>query len=114
MDRRRELKREYKESKPDMGVFMIRSVSTGRTYIEVSRNLRGSLNRARFTLNLGSHMHNELQNDWKVKGEGDFEMEVLEVLEYREGETEGDYAEELDLLRSMWKDKLLEEGAKLY
>jgi hypothetical protein len=114
MDRKRELKREYKETKPDMGVFMIRSRSTGKTYIEATRNLKSGVNRARFTLNLGSHIHNELQEDWKCRGEKDFEMEVLEVLEYREDDTEGDYTEELELLLSMWKERLSEEGKKLY
>jgi len=114
MDRRRELKREYKESKPDMGVFMIRSKSTGKTYIESTRNLKGSINRARFTLNLGSHMHRELQHDWKVKGEADFEMDILEILDYKEDKPEADYTDELELLRSMWQERLVGEGFVLY
>ncbi|WP_409228618.1 GIY-YIG nuclease family protein [Gudongella sp. SC589] len=114
MDRKRELKREYKETKPDMGVYMIRSRSTGKTYIESTRNLKSGVNRARFTLNFGSHMHNGLQEDWKDKGEKDFEMEILETLVYREDDLVGDYTEELELLLSMWKERLLEEGVKLY
>lgn len=114
MDRRRELKREYKESKPDMGVFVIRSKSTGRTYIEATRNLKGSINRARFTLNFGSHLHSELQGDWNEKGEADFEMEIIEILEYKEGMPEADYTDELELLRGMWEERLEGEGRELY
>ena len=114
MDRRRELKREYKESKSDMGVFMIRSKSTEKTYLKATRNIRSGINRARFTLNLGSHLHSELQGDWKEKGEEDFEMEILERLDYREGEPSADYTEDLELLRGMWQERLEGDGVKLY
>ena len=114
MDRRRELKREYKESKPDMGVFMIRSKSSGKTYIEATRNLKSGINRARFTLNFGSHLHSDLQGDWNEKGEADFEMEILEILEYKEDKQETDYTDELELLRDMWQERLVGEGRELY
>jgi hypothetical protein len=114
MDRRRELKREYKESKPDMGVFMIRSKSSGKTYIEATRNLKSGINRARFTLNFGSHLHSDLQADWNKKGEADFEMEILEILEYKEDKPEADYTDELQLLRDMWEEKYKKEEVEVY
>ena len=114
MDRRRELKREYKESKPDMGVFMIRSKSSGKTYIEATRNLKSGINRARFTLNFGSHLHSDLQGDWNEKGEADFEMEILEILEYKEDKPEAAYTDELELLRGMWEEKYKKEEVEVY
>ena len=45
MSTRDELKRAYKESRPQMGVLLIRNTRTGRFDVRSSVNLRGAMNR---------------------------------------------------------------------
>jgi|GEM_PF-2867128 len=47
MDRRKELKEQYKRMKPEMGVFLIKSLTDKRYYLEAVSNLKGAVNRAR-------------------------------------------------------------------
>lgn len=106
MDRKKELKEQYKQMKPDMGVFVIRSKVNTNYYIEVTRNLKGMINRTRFQLNNFSHPNKELQKEWKEQGEHNFTIEVLEVLEYDKDETKTDYSEELIIMKMVWEEKL--------
>ena len=53
MDRRKELKELYKTIKPDMGVFVIRSIKDNKCYIHGTRDLKSFINRVKFQLNLG-------------------------------------------------------------
>ena len=107
MDRKKELKELYKSMKPDMGIFMIKSNINNKCYIEVTPNLKGSINRAKFQLEMGSHFNKELQEEWNKYGKDNFTIEILEKLEYDKEESRTDYSEELDILKMVWKEKLL-------
>jgi len=55
----------------------------------------------------GLHLNNILQNDWKNHGESNLSVRVLEVLSYDEKDaTKIDYAEELEVLRDKWINKV--------
>lgn len=114
MDRKKELKELYKSMKPDMGVFSIKSNSSNKYYVEGSRDLKAAINSTKFKLNFGNYPNNELQKDWKEKGEEDFTIEILEKLKYDEDESKTDYSEELEILEMVWKERLSKEGAKFY
>jgi len=114
MDRRKQLKELYKNTKSDMGVFIIKSNSKNKCLVEESKNLRASLNRARFQLDYGSYPNRELQSDWKQDGASSFTIEVLDILKYKEDEPKTDYSEELSILKSVWEDKLSKEGFEFY
>lgn len=53
--RRKELQIAYKLARPPMGIFAIRNTVNGKTYLDKSTNLNGSLNRHRLELKLGTH-----------------------------------------------------------
>jgi hypothetical protein len=114
MDRRKELKEQYKNFRPDMGVFIISSSYNNKCHIEKAKDLKSKMNRAIFQLEFGSYPNKELQKEWKEHGEKYFTIEVLEKLEYDKDESKTDYTEDLALLEMMWEEKLFQKGFKFY
>lgn len=113
MDRRKELKEMYKNTKPSMGVFMIKHLSSNRCYIESAKDLIGIINSSKFKLGSGLHFNKELQKLWTKDGESNFIVEILENLPYEEAEAKVDYTEELNILKLIWVDRLKNEGMEL-
>ncbi|MDD4781206.1 MAG: GIY-YIG nuclease family protein [Tissierellia bacterium] len=114
MDRRKELKELYKNLKPDMGIFIVKSNINDKCYIEGTQDLKSTINSTKFKLNLGNHPNKELQQHWKEYGESSFIIEVLEELKYDKDESKVDYSEELNILKMIWDEKLSKNGLKFY
>ncbi|NLT94572.1 MAG: GIY-YIG nuclease family protein [Clostridia bacterium] len=114
MDRKKELKELYKEMKPDMGVFVVKCKINNKCFLEAASNLRGKINGTIFKLNAGSHQNKELQRQWIELGKENFSVEILEKLEYDEEQSKTDYTEELELLKMIWKEKLLRQNMDFY
>lgn len=106
MDRKKELKEQYKQMKPDMGIYVVRCNSNDKCYIGTTKNLKGKINCTKFQLGSGGHPNKELQKEWKEYGEVNFEVEILDKLEYDKDETKTDYTEDLEILKEIWKEKL--------
>ncbi len=106
MDRKKELKLQYKQMRPQMGIFMIRSNFSNKCYVEKTQDLKGTINSTKFKLGLGNHPNRELQKEWKERGEADFTIEILENLEYDK--------EDLALLQMIWEEKLAKENMEFY
>jgi hypothetical protein len=115
MVNRTELKRAYKETRREMGVYQIKNIQNGKTLVAASRNLRASMNGKKFELRHGSHFNKELQEEWNRYGESSFTFEVLEILKPRE-DAPADYLyrEELRALEDKWLAKLQPFGRKGY
>ncbi|MHB8128378.1 MAG: GIY-YIG nuclease family protein [Mobilitalea sp.] len=114
MDRKNELKQQYKLRKPDMGIFIIRSKINNKYFLQSTKDLRGVMNGAKFKLATGTHPNRELQSDWKASGEDNFIIEILERLECNEEESKTDYSEELNLMELIWEEKFTKENLELY
>lgn len=114
MERKKKLKMEYKQMKPEMGIYMISSHSNNKCCLQVTQNLRGAINRTKFQLQAGSHPNRELQKDWQEHGEADFTIEVLQYLDYDKDEAKTDYQEELAILQMIWEEKLAKEKREFY
>lgn len=114
MDRKKELKEQYKMMKPDMGIFIIKSNFENKCYIETTQNLKGTINSTEFKLGFGNHPNKELQKVWNEHGKDSFTIEILEKLEYDKDETKTDYSEELEILELEWKEKLTKQGMDFY
>ena len=82
MDRqsRREAVRDYKERKIEAGIFAVRCLATGETWVASSRNLSQQQNGIWFSLRLGSHINRALQAAWNAHGGETFQYEVLEAI----------------------------------
>lgn len=100
--------------KPQMGVFIIRSLSSNQVYIEAARDLKGVMNGTAFKLKAGGHRNQRLQEAWNEKGAGVFSMEILEILEYHSDDPQNDYIDELALLKMIWEERLTGEGMEVY
>lgn len=113
-ERRKQLKELYKQMKPEMGILAIKHTHNNKYYLEGTQDLRSTANSTKFKLNFGNHPHKQLQKDWQKDGQESFTIEVLEKLKYDKDETKTDYSEELDILKMLWEEKLLQQGAELY
>jgi hypothetical protein len=114
MDRKKELKEEYRRMKPAMGVFSIQSKITRKYYLEGTTDLKARMNRTVFQLNFGSHPNRELQMDWQKWGQENFTLNIIDELPYAEDLTAKDYQDEVLELQSIWEEKLRLEGADFY
>ena len=113
-ERKRQLKEEYRLLKPDMGVFAVMCRNNSKYHIEASKDLTSRTNRTVFQLNAGVHPNRELQRDWQAMGQISFDIKVLEVLKYDKDESKTDYQDDLAILRSIWAEKLTQQGFELY
>jgi len=114
MDRRKELREQYKNMKPDMGIFKIKSKSSNKCHIETTKDLKSTINSTKFKLEAGIYPNRELQKEWKDFGAKNFTIEILENLEYDKDESKTDYGEDLTLLQMIWEEKLLKQNMELY
>lgn len=110
MDRKKELKRQYLQMRPTMGVFTISNTVTGEVYLEATKDLKSRMNSTPFKLNAGSHPSRPLQRQWREYGEDNFKMEVLDTLEYDKDEEKRDYSDDLEVLRIIWEERLVRDG----
>lgn len=102
---RAELRRQYKEAHPPMGVYAIRNLRTGQCYVQASMNVEAAMNRDRFELRFKRHRNSELLRDWLAQGADHFRFEVLDLLKKRE-EPDFDYKAELALTLALWREEL--------
>jgi hypothetical protein len=75
---KREAKREFKERKPEGGVFAVRFAGSGEVWVGSSANLPSSETGLRFMLRQGTHINRELQAAWNTHGQEGFRVEIVE------------------------------------
>lgn len=110
---RAEVKRQYKESTPEMGIYQIRNKANGKIFVESSRNLEGSRMSRTFQLRLGKAVFNhELQRDLSEFGAENFGFSVLAVLAAPERGEDGERS--LAALELHWLEKLQPFGERGY
>jgi hypothetical protein len=110
---KKELKKQYRQTLPPMGIYQITNLATGRMLIGSSKNLPGKLNSSRFQLQQSSHMNRELQRDYAQYGEDGFSFLVLDLLDPKEG-LDHDYTRDLAVLEEMWLERLQPYGERGY
>ena len=104
MDRKEELKRQYKETKIQAGVYQVRNTKNLKILIESTSNLK-TINGKRFSLDMGSYQNKGLLDELKEFGAEAFVFEVLEILEAPQ-EGYFDAKDALKKLKEKWLDKL--------
>jgi hypothetical protein len=77
---KKQLKAEFLDIKPLMGVLTIYNRIENKIYIADNMNLIALSNRIRFMLNLGQFDNKSLQDDWNRLGEGNFLFENAVVI----------------------------------
>jgi hypothetical protein len=81
MDRKKELKRIYKDTPRPMGVFQIKNTVSGKIFMGTSMDLPAILRRYRFALDMNGHPNKALQEDWNSLGPEAFAFEILEEID---------------------------------
>ncbi len=114
MDRKKELKEQYKQLKTEMGIFIIQNKINNKYLLVTTQNLHGMINRTRFQLKSGGHPNRELQKEWNELGEGNFIFTILETLDYDKDESKTDYSEELYIMELMLTEKLSDKNMAVY
>lgn len=102
---RGELKRQYLQAHPPMGVYAIRNLATGRCEVHASMNVEAAMNRVRFELARKQHRNAQLLREWLEFGPDNFRFEVLDLVKKRE-DPAFDYRAELDALLALWREEL--------
>jgi hypothetical protein len=111
-NRRTELKRQYKETNPEAGVYQIKNIKNGKVLVESTMNLK-TINGRRLELQRGTHRNRLLQQELTEFGPEAFVCEVLEVLEKKEDER-FDTRDALKKLTEKWLQKLKPYGERGY
>jgi group I intron endonuclease len=111
---KKELKKQYKQTLTQMGVYQIKNLVNGKIFIGSAKNLPGKLNSNKFQLEHKSHINHELQKDYIELGEKNFVFELLDELEPKEEDPAYDYTRDLKALENMWLEKLQPFGDKGY
>lgn len=77
MDRKRELKQQFKETEVEAGVYQIRNTVNSKILVGSTKNLK-TINGIQFMLEMNNYTtNNELQKEWKEYGKDAFEFEIL-------------------------------------
>ena len=97
-DRKRQLKRSYKERRPEMGIVSFCCEPTQDLFLAWAKDTQAVINSNRFQLSADSHPNLTLQNLWNTHGPEAFAITVLETLPYEEDDSKDDYTEDLQTL----------------
>ena len=114
MDRKKQLKEQYKQMRTDMGVFTVKKKNNNKYLLVGTQNLKGMMNRVKFQLENSSYPNIELQKEWNEAKPDDFEFTVLETLEYDKDESKTDYSEEVNIILIMLTEKLSDDNMVPY
>jgi len=101
---RKEAVRSFKDLKPSIGIYSVRSAISGRTWVGASRNLEAMKNSCWFQLRNGLHREKSLQEEWDLRGESAFEYEIVDRLDVDMHDLE--IGDELKKRRSEWAARL--------
>ena len=110
---RAEIRRTYKETPRQAGVFQVRNLKNGKVLLGSSTNLHGPLNKHRFNLSIGRHENQALQSDWNQFGPDAFAFEILEVIKPSDDPLFC-IEDELTLIEQIWLEKLQPFGERGY
>lgn len=102
---RSELKKQYRETPPPMGVYAIRCLSSGRVIVEASMNVHAAMNRARFELDRKAYRNKPLQQDWTAFGPDHCRFDIIDLVKPRDDPAFDPKAELAGLL-AVWREEL--------
>ncbi|HVN93578.1 MAG TPA: GIY-YIG nuclease family protein [Terracidiphilus sp.] len=75
---RKEAIRQFKEQKPDAGIYAVRCTVTGRLWVGATKNLDATKNRVWFCLRNGLSLDKPPQDEWDANGELAFQYEIVD------------------------------------
>jgi hypothetical protein len=113
MDRKKEIKRQYKETDVEAGVYHIKNTINQKLLVGSTKNLK-TLNGIKFMLETNGYTTNkDLQKEWNQYGKEAFIIDILEVLK-KSDEPYFNEKEALLALEEKWLEKLQPYGERGY
>jgi hypothetical protein len=106
-------KKVYKQKPPDMGIYQIKNLASGKIYIGRAMDLNGKLNSEKFQLKHDMHMNRGLQDDFNASSPDGFSFAILDRLLPKDRPAY-DYDGDLKELEAMWLEKLQPYDARGY
>ncbi len=101
MNRRKEILKEYKGRKQCGGVYIITNTVNGKYLTGYAADLKSVHNRFQFALMTGATLDPRLRKDWEAFGAKAFTLEVLEELEKKHEQSDGEFMEDLQALEQL-------------
>ncbi len=83
------------------GVYAIINNITGRKMLSLTTDIQGSSNRFKFSQSMNSCLHHRLKNDWNLHGGQSFRFQILETIEKKEDQTDGQFMDDIKELYEM-------------
>jgi hypothetical protein len=113
MDRKKELKQQFKETSVEAGIYLIKNTINNKILVGSTKNLK-TLNGITFMLETNGYTTNkELQKEWNHYGKDAFKIDILEKLK----KDDGPYFNEKEALLELeekWLEKLQPYGERGY
>ena len=106
MDKRRELKEQYKARKVVGGVYRIVNKENGQFLLQSTDDMQSARNLFQFFQLTDACTLPAIREDWKRCGKEAFALEELEELEKKEEQTTAQFREDLEVLLELWSEKL--------
>ena len=114
MDRKKELKQQFKEASVEAGVYQILNTVNNKVLVGSTLNLK-TINGITFMLEMNNYTTNkELQKEWNQYGKEAFKIEILEKLKKKEDDPYFNEKEALLELEEKWLEKLKPYGERGY
>ncbi|MEA4869209.1 hypothetical protein SDC9_176907 [bioreactor metagenome] len=95
----------YKQRAQVGGVYAVTNTKTGKALVLSSADLRGIQKRYEFAEMTGGCFHPKLMKDTQTYGSDAFAFSVLEELTRKDTQTDREFANDLELLLSLWLEK---------
>lgn len=105
---RKALAREFRETASVGGVYAIVNRIDGTRLVLSTTTISKAQNALDFAKATGSCVDPRLAESWRRHGGGAFECEILETLEKKPEQTEGEFREEIKVLEGLWRERLAE------
>lgn len=110
MDRRKELKAQYKARKVVGGIYRINNKENGCFYLQYTDDMQATHNWFGSCCMLGTCTLPPIQEDWKKFGKDAFSVEELDLLEKKQEQSATEFREDLKILLELWSEKLPKEN----
>ena len=95
----------YKQRAQIGGIYAVSNTQTGKSLVLASADIGGIRKRYEFAEATGGCFHPKLQQDVDRFGASVFSFEALEELEKKNTQTDREFAEDLEVLLSLWLEK---------
>ena len=95
----------YKQRAQIGGIYAVTNTQTGKSLVLASADIGGIRKRYEFAEATGGCFHPKLQQDANRFGNDVFSFAVLEEIEKKSTQTDREFAEDLEVLLSLWLEK---------